>query len=274
MHTTVKLHAPRTAHPDANILQTQKADVQLSYTALLSKIQYNHGLRMLQGDPGAPAHTTFVIPSLLCQDEKRPAIARQAAHKPITDLPYAGLHQPASSTACKNSFAGTVSDMGSGFCGQGGKQMQQVGLGMPSVTQGNQQLQQGLCYLHTASVGRSGAEAGSQYMQHEGKYQQTDLASPPATPGAFSIAPPMEAPPSTQNPGIVPSARLEPSAAYQIGRNAVWGQQEPVLSPFMQRVACQMQHDAAMLADADFHAQRAQLHKSGQRLHQVSFVAV
>ena len=136
----------------------------------------------------------------------------------------------------------------------------------------------------------------NQHMQHDRGAQQEGFASPPATPGGFSIASPIEAPFSVHRPsagallqrhplarpdsnsrtddGAGQRASYSPEMGHLLGSGAVQEMAEPVLSPFMQRVARQMQHDAAMLAD---HAQQSQRPDSFSRLdvlktqqHQVS----
>lgn len=72
--------------------------------------------------------------------------------------------------------------------------------------------------------------------------QRRQLASPPDTPGGFSMAPPLE-PPSTAKPlpaGVTRAAGY-PLAAAEDGSN------RPQLSPFLRRVAHQMQLDSEVL---------------------------
>ena len=82
------------------------------------------------------------------------------------------------------------------------------------------------------------AEQQQHQQQDCSHHQQRGLMSPPATPGGCSMAPPLE-PPSTIQPAGVPRAPL-------------------ILSPFMQRVARQMQLDAELLSHSQTHTQAQQ----------------
>ena len=65
--------------------------------------------------------------------------------------------------------------------------------------------------------------------------------SPPGSPGGFSMAPPLE-PPSTVKPMPAGARAASDPQGVSEGQNA-----EPLLSPFLQRVAHQMQCDAQLL---------------------------
>ncbi len=82
------------------------------------------------------------------------------------------------------------------------------------------------------------AEQPQHQQQDLSHHQQQGLMSPPATPGGCSMAPPLE-PPSTVQPAGVPRP-------------------PPILSPFMQRVARQMQLDAELLSHSQTHTQAQQ----------------
>ena len=78
---------------------------------------------------------------------------------------------------------------------------------------------------------------------HRQQQQQQQLMSPPATPGGFSMAPPLE-PPSTVQPAQAGVSRvLSPPT---------------VISPFLQRVARQMQLDTELLSHVSIHRQAQQ----------------
>jgi len=82
------------------------------------------------------------------------------------------------------------------------------------------------------------AEQQQHHQKDYSQHQQQGLMSPPATPGGCSMAPPLE-PPSTIQPAGVPRP-------------------PPILSPFMQRVARQMQLDAELLSHSQTHTQAQQ----------------
>lgn len=92
------------------------------------------------------------------------------------------------------------------------------------------------------------AEQQQHQQQDYNQHQQQGLMSPPATPGGCSMAPPLE-PPSTIQPAGVPRP-------------------PPILSPFMQRVARQMQLDAELLSHSQTHtqAQRQMLQRDAECL--------
>lgn len=107
----------------------------------------------------------------------------------------------------------------------------------------------------------------------EGPLQQAGFASPPATPGGFSIASPAEPPFSVhrlpanrtsdmawRHDGTLPITQAPCHTWSQCGAKlgVVVDQQRQTVSPFMQRVASQMQRDAAVLAaHADIQHARA-----------------
>ena len=140
-----------------------------------------------------------------------------------------------------------------------------------------------------SKVNTASASCDNLHMQTKEAYQQQGLASPLATPGGFSIAPPFESPFSTHRPPIASPLQRHalagrhdhsagpmhvtphaPRAMQLTGSAAACYEAKPVLSPFMQRVARQMQRDAAMLAaDAQQSQHSARADNLGHQ--QVSF---
>ncbi|KAA6425694.1 MAG: hypothetical protein FRX49_04591 [Trebouxia sp. A1-2] len=109
-------------------------------------------------------------------------------------------------------------------------------------SQGPQWLSDAVCDTQTGVQPAAGVGPHAEQQQHQQQdcshHQQRGLMSPPATPGGCSMAPPLE-PPSTIQPAGVPRAPL-------------------ILSPFMQRVARQMQLDAELLSHSQTHTQAQQ----------------
>lgn len=99
------------------------------------------------------------------------------------------------------------------------------------------------------------AEQQQHQQQDYSQHQQQGLMSPPATPGGCSMAPPLE-PPSTIQPAGAPRP-------------------PPILSPFMQRVARQMQLDAELLSHSQTHtqAQQQMLQRDAESLDQRHWLA-
>ncbi|DBA74326.1 TPA: hypothetical protein ACH3X1_011100 [Trebouxia sp. C0004] len=109
-------------------------------------------------------------------------------------------------------------------------------------SQGPHWLSDAVCDTWTEVQPTAGLGPHAEQQQHQqqeySQHQQQGLTSPPATPGGCSIAPPLE-PPSTIQPAGVPRPL-------------------PIVSPFMQRVAHQMQLDAELLSLSQTHTQAQQ----------------
>ena len=233
----------------------------------------------------APAHTTYVIPGL-------PEHALGDLRKPNPAAPTLKnrLHDDYQGPACYSDYLDNTVPVaqGSSLYSRNHAAKQQAKLDVASASIDGWQHVGHHQYSQAGLDSRTGGDPmySNQHMQHDRRAQHEGFASPPATPGGFSIASPIEPPFSVHQPsagtslqrgpvarpdsnsrtddGAGQRAPHSPEMGHLTGRGAVQGVAGPVLSPFMQRVARQMQHDAAMLAD---HAQHEQRPDSCSRLN-------